>query len=723
MIPELSHIESSEGYNYWVTTDAVVGTALYLEAIDLELGDSLEALMRLRNCLKQLDPKITVRIRLDRSESLFLDGEFPRKEAVSKLGFIASRLIISFDYVGSFEVLQEILARVRKNNQTPERWNAVLSAVKLFEQQGFKLTCMSEDELKKLFIQKFRHWRSGITSIETGTEKIGIIRVEKPPFKDFKLSNWVQTIEALPVPYTLHFSFQRLDEASSKMFLERRLKQVSSGRDISSKIQENATVDVIRESFETGAQLFHSETLIELRRRGDESLAKAMESTGAGLSLFSDTYVETFGVAPSFAATLPGNAQHLSFLEVEEGLSGLLPVFQNGEVKEFKGKPGRSLTLLRKNNSLFHFDLFDPSYNVFNVLIAGTSGRGKSVLLGLLTTSLLNDSDVRIIKLDVGGSHSKECELFGGREFQLSLEKGSGINPFEILTVPDAGENDKLAVISKFLGVLVSEQGELLLSKSLRSEIELAVREYIDMGPRDPSVDDFFLKIKNFPRRELLSRWVKGGLYEKAFASGNVGNQETTESLRYYNFSQIFQAADPEFAQAGVAAVLAQFNIEMLKANGKRLVLICDEVPFFIKSCFDFFKFSTANVRKYGHAVVLSAQLSSDFIVGGDSGIIENSPQRFLFSIDGDEETFQERFGLTANHIATMRSLRSVVGKYSEVLFKEPEGARRLAVRITPEEYWRLTTSRLDKEKLMNLMDAVPGLLLREAINCLSHEN
>jgi hypothetical protein len=48
--------------------------------------------------------------------------------------------------------------------------------------------------------------------------------------------------------------------------------------------------------------------------------------------------------------------------------------------------------------------------------------------------------------------------------------------------------------------------------------------------------------------------------------------------LRYYNFSQVFQASDPEFAQAGIAAVLAQFNIDSIEANGKRLVLICDEI-------------------------------------------------------------------------------------------------------------------------------------------------
>jgi hypothetical protein len=182
----------------------------------------------------------------------------------------------------------------------------------------------------------------------------------------------------------------------------------------------------------------------------------------------------------------------------------------------------------------------------------------------------------------------------------------------------------------------------------------------------------------------------------------------------------VFQASDPEFAQAGLAAVLAQFNIETLKNDGKRIVLICDETPFFIKSCFDFFKFSTANVRKFGHAVVLITQLSTDLIVNGDTGIIENSPQRFLFSVDGDVSNYQSRFGLNDLQMKTIKNLKAIPQKYSEVFLQTGDTGRKLRIEITKKEYWELTSSLQDRTRLSQLRKAVPSLSLKEAITCLS---
>lgn len=736
MIPVLSHIETKNDLNFWITTDGVVGTGFHLEGVDLETTNLCDHLRGLKAALKSIDPRVLTRIRLEVRTGIESLSEFPRGAAISNLGYKEVNLFVFFDYLGGFDLLKEFVLKTKNKHLNSHQEEVLNSSIKNFKEQGFRLSPLSIDEVNNFFIKDSTHWRTSLKAIETGKELIGVLRLEKMPFKSFEILDWVETLKSLPSPYALNISFQRLDEASSKIFLEKRRKQSDSGNDVSSKLQRDATIESIKENFETGSKLFTCEVLIELKRLSEEKLSQSLNEAGNRLQTFSDTYLETFGVAPSFCATLPGSDQHVTFLESEEGLSGLLPLLQRREVGEFIS-PQRSLTLFRSDESLYHFDLFNPEFNAFNTLIVGTSGKGKSVLTGLLTQSLLHDPNVCIIKLDVGGSHSKECELFGGIEYQLSLDKPSGINIFSALEsrvkVQRAGtevasemaaQNDQVAILSKFLESLIREQGEVVLSKSLRSEIESAVRVYAESSPQDPSLDDFYDFTPNFPRRDLLKRWVKGGLYSLAFASPKGGSVESLREsrLRYYNFSQIFQAADPEFAQAGIAAVLAQFNIEMLKANGKRLVLICDETPFFVKTCFDFFKFSTANVRKYGHAVVLIGQLSTDFIVGGDSGIIENSPQRFLFSVDGDEVSYKERFNLSQEKVDHIKQLRSVPGKFSEALLQTGDAARVVNIKVTPEEYWRLTTSKVDREKLMNLVQAVPGLTLREAINCLSME-
>ncbi len=149
-------------------------------------------------------------------------------------------------------------------------------------------------------------------------------------------------------------------------------------------------------------------------------------------------------------------------------------------------------------------------------------------------------------------------------------------------------------------------------------------------------------------------------------------------------------------------------------------MLICDETPFFIKSCFDFFKFTTANVRKFGHAVVLISQLSTDLIVNDDTGLIDNSPQRFLFSIDGNHINFQNRFGLELGHIDSIKKLRTIPGEFSECLLQTAQDSRKLTIKVTKEEYWRLTSSKEDNLKISSLRKAMPQLTLLEAIKCLS---
>ncbi|MFV3409666.1 VirB4 family type IV secretion system protein [Bdellovibrio bacteriovorus] len=722
MIPVLSHFERHNDINYWVTMEGVVGTAFEITFVDLETQNVETIFYQIRQTLKSLDPRILVRFNLSVRKMEALPEIFPRSIPINSIGYRRYSIYLMLDYVGGFDLLKEFIRKSKKKSFSHEL-NLLERTAKSFSDSGITLKSLSEDVLTRFFVERFEHWRSGLRAIETGTESIGLIRIEKMPFESFDLKDLVRILEEVPAPITVNFSIQRLDEVNGRIFLEKKLKQTISGKDAASGLQAEEALSSLKDTLKAGGQLFTCEYLVELRRRSEEHLSRDLDTVASKLQNFAEPFIETFGVAPSFCATLPGNQQHVTFLELDEGVTGLLPVWGRREADLGRTQsivsPMRSLSLFRADESLYHFDIFNRTYSAFNTLIVGSTGRGKSVLMGLLTGSLLNDPDVCIIKLDVGGSHSKECELFGGREYQLSLNKGSGVNPFDVIGIEAASDSDKVGLLSRFLASLILEEGELGLSKALRGEIEEILLAYIHSNPVNPSLDDFYRSSKSFPRRDLLKRWAVGGLYGAIFAGGEklgVDNQ-----LSYFNLKEIFNAADADFSRAAISAILCFFNMEVLKAHGKRIVLICDEVPFFIKKNFDFFKFTTANVRKLG-ATILSAQLSSDFVVDGDTGIIENSPQRFLFSIDGEEDAYRDRFGLDVEKIETLKGLRSIPGKFSEVLAQSSDGTRMLKIQVTPEEYWRLTTSRVDKDKLTSLMAAVPGLSLREAINCLSLE-
>lgn len=727
MIPVLSHTEQSQDLSVWITTDNKIGAGFEIKPCDLESNKVDEYYQSVLSFLRSVDSTILSRVKMSVSEETFVDGSNPRNSALAKLGHVQKRFFIYVETFGEFNPIERLKEVFTKHKRDLDKdFQALLKVKEALLQSGLEVKPLPQEQLIKLFERPNNEWRANSSHIDTGTERVGIIRLTKQHFEELNEEALSDVLDLLPKPFEVSVSVLPIPEAKAKFMLERRLKQFSAANDPTAKAQGVATAQTIVENLKSGTRYFEFEFLVLLRRDSEAQLTSDLRLSQTLLNSIAEFKIETFGTAPSYVASLPGGSQHVPLIEQDKPIPLYLPVWARGQDTEGQSpgvrlRQSRVLSLHRKDSSLLHFDLFNPSYNVFNTLVIGTSGKGKSVLTGLITQSLLNDPNVSVIKVDVGGSHSKECKMFGGSEFVMKLDQPSGINPFKIAE-SKLSQSEKVAILSKFLGVLIQEQGEIQMSKELRSEIEESVFKYLDSNPTDPNLNDFFSQAKNFPRRKLLARWVMGGVYSNSFSTSSslIPLDSSHSRLRYYNFSQIFQASDPEFAQAGIAAVLAQFNFETLTNKNKRIVLICDETPFFIRSCFEFFKFSTANVRKYGHAVIMITQLSSDLIVNGDTGIIENSPQRFLFSVDGNKETYRERFGLNDRHMKSIESLRSVPGEYSETFFQTGSEGRKLTIKITPLEYWRLTTTKSDQEKLEKLLMAVPELKMEEAIKCLS---
>lgn len=714
MLPKLKKIIESNGLTFWQTTDNNIGTGFEIDHCDLESNNSKEFSDRLSLVLRTLNPNILGRIHLKCYRSTFVSSENSRSEAIDKLGYKSNRVYFYINHIPNSFDFQNLRNYFKIGFSENKEIEALLDVRSSFTSAGFRIVPLHEESIEHLFDYQVEFYKNS-KSVETPYNSFGIIRLTKQNPTELDLKSLSSVLKRMS-DFEVSVSFRRLSEAHSKLLMEKRLKQQKSQSDVSSKSVTLETEMYLKKQFETGIQLFETEFLILINRTTEEELHKELQNIIFSVNSFADFKIETYGVAESYIATHPASLQHVTLLESDETLPLMLPIFLESDVVERHSL--RSLSLFRNDRTLSNFDLFNPEFSCFNSVLVGTSGKGKSVLTGLLTRALLSDINVNVIKVDVGGSHSKECSLLNGSEYTLKLDEPSGINPFEVLKTK-ASDSEKISILSKFLSVLVQENGEISFSKELRSQIEDSVSEYILTRAQNPNLDDFFSKAQTFPRRQLLKRWVKGGMYEAAFKT--VDEQSSYKPrLRYYNFSQVFQASDPEFAQAGIAAVLAQFNIDCIEAQGKRLVLICDETPFFIKSCFEFFKFSTANVRKYGHAVVLISQLSTDLIVNGDTGIIENSPQRFLFSIDGSTTDFQKRFGLSNQQIESIKNLRSVPKAFSQVYLQLGEKGKTLSIFITPEEYWSLTSSQPDQIKLNNLLKVVPGLTLKEAIACLS---
>ncbi|MBC7457824.1 MAG: hypothetical protein H7235_06070 [Bdellovibrionaceae bacterium] len=714
MLPKISETFIEGDLTFWRTSDGKIGTGFSVVPCDLELDNPKEFTKKIAEIVKLMSPNLLGRIHFKSARSNENLLHVSRSRSLSHLGYQKNEITFYVTSLGSVLDLKNIRNLFSKHKDGDDSLNSIISLKNSMENAGLKITPLSNSAVLELCDINYELIKT-TKSLESATESIGIIRLIKQAsseIDEFSLHGAVANLS----DYEISVSFRRISEATAKILLEKRLKQLASAKDVSSRLKSSETENSISAQFTKGTQLVEFEFLVILKRPSQTELSKDISIALSEFNKFGDFQIETYGVAESFTASLPASTQHVTLLESNECLPLLTPIYQKSDKKS--NEITRALTLHRENEGLTHFDLFNSQFNNFNALIIGTSGKGKSVLTGLLTKSLLSDPNINIIKVDVGGSHSKECELFGGTEFVMKLDEPSGINPFLILKTK-VSESEKVGILSKFISVLILENGETQFSKAISSKIEECIQKYAESNPEAPDLNDFYNKSLDFPRRNLLKRWAIGGVYESAFSKKKVNEVQSTQ-LRYYNFSQVFQAADPEFASAGIAAVLAQFNIDSSQAHGKRLVLICDETPFFIKSCFDFFKFSTANVRKYGHATILTAQLSSQLIVSGDSGIIENSPQRFLFNVDGKPKEFQERFDLSDQHMEAIHKLRSIPGKFSEAFLQVARSGKKVVIRITPEEYWELTTSHTDKVRIEQVRSAFPKLKLQEILKCLS---
>lgn len=717
MIPVLENIVTIDELSVWQTSDNKIGTGFKIEPCDIEIQNYAEYFERLTMFIRSLDPNVIARIQLKTDNCFKLNYETSRTTAIEKLGYINRSVFLFVQINGEPEVIYRFKKLLKPEYKGIEL-ESILKVRDLARSSGLFPVSLTEDEIKSLFIDQNEKWAKEHTYISNGKELIGMVRLNKPKASDISIDEVSDLITTIPTPFEIILSFQNRNRAKNELDLFRRLKQTGADKNSPrDKVLNDSIVKTISDSVTNGSSIVEYELYLVLKRNSQEQLTKSLQKASQLFAKLGDVSIETFGVSPCWLSTLPGNNLHVPIKELDDVLPVFMPLWVKGE-SQSKNIAASSLLLHREDKSVLPFNLFDKEYSVFNTLIIGTSGRGKSVLCGLLTRSLLNSENINIIKVDVGGSHSKECLEFGGTEHKLSLNSLSGINPFEIVNEPMTSESEKVMLLTQFLLVLIKEAGETSFSKSLRQEVEECVSSYISRFSTG-TLQEFYDLEASFPRRKLLSRWVNKGVYSKAFNSKD-NSEKTPSRLNYYNFSQIFEAADEDFAQAGFAAVLLQFNLDCLRNKNTKMVFICDETPFFIKSCFDIFKLTTANVRKFGHALVLISQLSSHLIVNGDTGIIENSPQRFLFSVDGNELEYRNRFNLSTEKVESIKNLKSRPGEFSECLFNSPLGSKKLVVKITKEEYWQTTSTKEDNEKLNALLINVPGLKLNEAIKCLS---
>lgn len=751
-VPEISHFLQIGEFNPFVTMNGMVCLGFSMNCIDAESSDPSAKVQDLIQLLKRLPERVQVRFHLKAIPENSVPFSHSRERTVGEYGYLREVAYVFFEKNDRRLQSPNTSELIRRDQEGYEnRISEFISTlpVQILHDLGAK--ALSSQEVKSLCclgiseISENKNEKAKWKCIDAAYEKIGILRLEKQlgP-SDLSMSGGLldelslaEIKRKLPIPFEFSVTLRKKEKKDSHNDLKRKLAQKTAAvgsRDVTAEPQAIAAREAIQKLILGNSDILEMEWLCILRRPSEELLASALVDVSRELSNLGDVVAETVGKAPSFAATFPGTKQHYTMDEFDDVAWAFLPIFSLGEPLPCDlVSPRRTLALHRENESLFFFDPFNRSYQGFNLIGNGLRGSGKSVFGNLILEALSHDPRVKVIQFDVGGSYLKHCERFNGNLIQATMDRPSGINPFRILTkMPES--NDVIRTLSGFLAPLMVERTEKELPSIMEADLENALKAYAFSRPSSPSLQDFISRGYTIPRKILLERWTHG-IFENVFKEDPDTIQRHDSWYTYFNLAHIHNAANPDYLKGVFGAIIARANIAMLEAgdarsgNGDILVLYSDESSFLTDLYFNYAKFTTSNFRKFGHGTIFIAQQFRSFekvTASGevDRGIIENSPIRFIFHVEGTDEEFAQKYELTPAQVARVRSLYR--GKeFRECLLQTPspvfgKEARVIRIRVTPHEYWEATSDKRDNEKLYGLMKAVPGLTLEEAIQCLS---
>jgi hypothetical protein len=735
-VPELSHVERVGDLSVYFTMTGRVGVLFELPLIDLESRDADSALSAIERFVEALPEGFTARVVQRAGTSNEPPAGTFRSAAMTELGFVIRRVLLAIeadsgDPVSLRRFVRWVLRRKGAGNGGADQ---LARSIPSHELAALGATLLPIEDVEREFERPGAEVTTANDLIDSGDYVSSVVRIFKPGARAVDETTLAAMLDQLPMPFEVCVSFRKVPRHRADFRLRSQLARGEVVKDPVGAAKQEATERALSETALYGATLCEIEWIVVLRREDENTLRRDLEKTRSCLAVFGDAMIESAGAVTSFVASRFGSRQHFAFLEEGAIVPFYLPVVGFGESRGPVAETEcRSLLLHRLDGSLHSYDHFSSRFLAFNALICGKTGSGKSVLANALSSSLMQDPHVQMIKIDVGGSYKKECEAFGGVEINFRLDSPSGVNPFRIFRQV-AASNEAVEIVSEFLATLMREEDEAFIPKALRAQVEELLKAYAGQGGKcsSASLDHFLSETPDFPRKSLLARWCKGGVFENALQEPRATEATTNLRYRYFNFENIQAAANRDFAEGVMAAVITMVNLEMLRLGdrsrgqfGDRLVLFCDETKFFIDRFSQFFLLTAANFRKFGHGLVLMLQniRNAEVVLPDgkvDSGLVLNSPIRFFLQADTEADYLKDQFRFDEHHIRVVVTHPYRGRDYREIVLQDDTGTRVVRLYLVDQEYWRMNSTKEDQEKLMKLRQAVPELTVEEAIRCLS---
>lgn len=691
----LDTVTDSEGVEASFLDSGLMVTEFDINSIDLELTPHEQITTGLYNFLQNLPIGTRAKFR-SRSQYSFKDDsqwDFQRKSAIEEIGAMEQSFSVCFEKKAS--PLSGLLSLYFKKGMRKDFMReSLLEFISSIDQSHLKALGIKPNPRNIMFPRKtIRQAKDGL---QIDGQYSAVLKLSRLGNYEASLDTLSYLKTLLPDQNEIVFCIERIDEKETQFLLNNKSKREESGQDLKSNQKYLEAQKAISEIDHEGKKLFRFEFTIILSFFTEEEMSQRSHEIRTRLAPLGEFTLENKGAFFSYLSTLNGTPSHVTHIEVTDRLFPFFPFISFGSSKSLSSSK-RSFVFHREDLSLDQLDIFDSGYSNYSGIVIGKSGRGKSVFTNILQQSLLNDPNLRIILVDVKGSHTNTVKNLGGSVYKISSGSQTAISPFNFLR--ERPNKDIIEIVSDFLEKLLLEDHESSLLRQEQALLESSLVKYIESKPSQPSLDDYLRRIKSIPRQESLSRWAKGGIYEGVFSLYNPLDSQSR--IHYFDFTNIVTAQKGGVGSAIMSAIMAHFNYLLLsKKTDEKLVFIADETPFFIRSCFSSFSLLMKNVRKLNGSLILIAQNLSDLVVDGNSSLVDQTEVRVFFSRDSDDQSFRSISGLSQSGIARLDSLSTVSGKYSQFLIKDPFGERLGRLILSKEEYFRSSTFAEDRKAI-----------------------
>ena len=394
---------------------------------------------------------------------------------------------------------------------------------------------------------------------------------------------------------------------------------------------------------------------------------------------------------------------------------------------EWRGSHQPCFLLAGRKGQIFTWSPFENDTN-YNTIVVGTSGSGKSVAMQELMMSLLG-MGARVIVFDLGRSFEKSCHLVGGQHIRFEKHSDMCINPFSFVEEgneeADVNERrDQLEAISMTMEQMAARREGILDIQG--NFLQKAVMDTFEKYGRKTTVSHVVERLFQHedPRAKdvgtLLYNYTKDGAYGKWFEG--QANVDLTSDLVVIELEDLKEK--PSLQNVVLQSFLASMTQQLYLSDRKRkTVFIVDEAAqllenkFFSKSAQDMAR----RVRKYEASLVVGTQSFADFYANEYSiNILENAA--WVLMLNQVPEAIQQlsnskKLALTPHKEAKMKSVKTVSGKYSEILISSSKGYTVGRLLLDPFSLMLYSTKADEFAAVNDLRDQ--GLSVEEAVQTL----